>query len=134
MGEIWAAAAITVVGGAIAGKGAEKKDKADKAHDAAMSEDESRYAAQRTSHEMALSDFYEQKNRARKQRGLDQYRMFSTVGQASPGYDLTTEGRIADPTMPKYGDFDEAPPEEEAGPAKKKRSIHKKLADPLGLF
>lgn len=137
MAEIWAAAAVSIVGGVMAGKAAEKKDKSDKAHDAAMSEDESRYAAQRTAHERALEDFYTQKQRARTQRGLDQYRAFHTMGSVNPAYDVSTEARIDPGTAPKYSDFDEAPPEEAAGPRKKGKSlsdIHKKLRDPLGIF
>lgn len=135
MGEVWAAAAVTVVGGVVAGKGAEKKDKSDKAHEQVMTKEESQLAAQRTSHQMALEDFYAQKERARKQRGLDQYRAFSTMGAVAPEYDATTEARILPGEAPKYTSFDETPPEEPTTPTKKKgKSIHKKLADPLGLF
>lgn len=105
MSEVWAAAAITVVGGVVAGKGAEKKDKSDKAHQAAMTKEESALSAQRTSHQMALEDFYSQKERARKQRGLDQYRQFSTMQQISPNYNPAAETRIAEPTMPNYNEF-----------------------------
>lgn len=110
MGEVWVAAAVTVVGGVVAGKAAEKKDEGDKAHQQAMSKEESERSAQRTAHQMALEDFYTQRDRVRKQRGLDQYRAFSTMSQISPGYDPNSEVRLADPTMPHYSDFDQTGP------------------------
>lgn len=131
MSEVWVAAAVGVAGSVASGMAAEKKDKSDKAHDAAMTKDESRYAAQRTSHEMALEDFYTQKERAKKQRGLDQYRQFSTMQESNPNYNPATEPRIEDPTMPKYADFDETPKDI---PNKQTKKRSKSFLDPLGLF
>lgn len=105
MGEVWVAAAVTVVGSVASGVAAEKKDKSDKKHQQAMNREESAMAAQRTSHEMALEDFYTQKNRAGKQRGLAQYKQFSTMGEVSPGYDPNTEVAIDPGKAPQYGDF-----------------------------
>lgn len=106
MSEVWVAAAVGVAGSVVSGIAAEKKDKKDKAHQAAMTKEESALAAQRTGHEMALSDFYEQKNRARKQRGLAQYKQFSTMHQDSPGYNPGTEVVVTEGTMPIYADFE----------------------------
>lgn len=140
MGEVWGAA-IMVVGSVVAGKAAEKKAKADQKHDAAMTEEESKMAAQRTGYERALEDYYSQKQRARTQRGLDQFRQFSTMSEFAPGYDINSEQRINEGEAPNYNTFDpdydpNAPLEPNPGTQgrKKGRSIHKKLADPLGLF
>lgn len=106
MAEVWAAAAITVVGGVMAGKAAEEKDKGDKAFQKAMTKEESALAAQRSGYEMALGDFYTQKERKRKERGLDQYRQFSTMQTVAPGYDSSQEARIELGVAPQYGDFE----------------------------
>lgn len=106
MSEIWVAAAVTVVGGAVAGKAAEKKDKGDKAHQAAMTEEESKLSAQRTGYESALEEFYTQRERQRKQRGLDQFRQFSTMGEFAPNYNIDTEARIDPGKAPNYNTFD----------------------------
>lgn len=141
MSEVWAAAAVAVVGGAISGRAAEKKAKSDQKNQEAMTAEESKLAAQRTAHERALEDFYTQRDRAKKQRGLDQFRQFSTMGEFAPEYDASGEPRIADPVMPKYSDFDETPPEEEGGKKgggknilSKRVELHKKARDPFGLF
>lgn len=141
MSEVWVAAAVTVVGGAISGRAAEKKAKADQKFQEGMTLEESKLAAQRAAHERALEDFYTQRDRAKKQRGLDQYRQFSTMGEFAPEYDASGEPRVADPVMPKYSDFDETPPEEEDGKKKdsknllsKRVALHKKARDPFGIF
>lgn len=139
MGEVWGAA-IMVVGSVVAGKAAEKKAKADQKHDVAMTAEESKLASQRTGYERALEDYYTQKQRARTQRGLDQFRQFSTMSEFAPGYNINSEQRIDEGEAPNYNTFDpdydpNAPAQEAEAPARKKgRSIHKKLADPLGLF
>lgn len=140
MGEVWGAAAVAIVGGVIAGKGQEKKDKSDKAHAEAMTKEESALSAQRTGYERALEDYYSQKQRARTQRGLDQFRQFSTVGEFSPNYSTDSEQRVVEGEAPNYNTFDpdydpNAPLEPNPGVnGKKKKNIHKKIADPLGLF
>lgn len=127
MAEIWAMAAVTVVGGVMAGKAAEKKSKADQKFQEGMTKEESKLAAQRSGYDMALEDFYNQKNRFEKQRGLDQFRQFSTMGTFAPGAQ-DTSGRIAAPVMPKYSEFSE---DEEIDPAtgKKKKSLIDKRVD-----
>jgi hypothetical protein len=138
MGEVWIAAVVTVGGGVIAGMGAEKKDKQDKAHQEAMTKEESRLAAQREGYSAALENFYTQKDRYERQRGLDQFRQFSTVGSFMPGY-TDDAARVASPTAPDYNDF--APAEvveqntgKKGGGGKSLSDIHKKVRDPLGLF
>lgn len=141
MSELWVAGVVTVAGSYIAGKGAEKKDKSDKAHEAAMTEEESKLSAQRTGYESALEEWYTQRERARTQRGLDQFRQFSTMKDFAPQYDPTTEARIVPGDAPDYNTFDpdydpNATPEQQAAKKKGKSlsDIHKKLRDPLGLF
>ena len=142
MSEIWVAAAITVGGAVVSGIGQEKKDKADKAHQAAMTEEESKLAAQRTGYESALEEFYTQRERQRKQRGLDQFRQFSTMGEFAPGYDINSEARIDPGEAPNYNTFDPdynpnpVTPEQQGGGKRSKSisDIHKKIRDPLGLF
>lgn len=145
MGEIWGAA-IMVVGSVVAGKAAEKKAKSEQQHQTAMTAEESKLAAQRTGYERALEDYYSQKQRARTQRGLDQFRQFSTMSEFAPGYDINSEQRINEGEAPNYNTFDPDydPNATEIDPAtgqKKSKSIlskrnelHKKARDPLGLF
>lgn len=135
MSEVWAAAAVSVVGSVVAGKAAEKKDKSDKAHDQAMTAEESRLAAQRTGYDRALEDFYQQKDRARKQRGLDQFRQFSTMGEFAPNYNATTEPRVVEGDAPDYNVFAPTVPEEPAQPqGRRGRSTMDRILDPLGIF
>ena len=137
MSEIWAAAAVSVAGSVIAGKAEEKKDKSDKAHDAAMTKEESALAAQRTGYSMALEDFYEQRNRARKQRGLDQYRQFSTMREFAPNYNPNQEVRIEPGEAPQYSDFvdpNAIPQQQQQQQGGGGRSTMDRILDPLGLF
>lgn len=142
MSEIWVAA-VGVVGSVAAGKAAEKKAKEDRKHSEAMTAEESKLAAQRTGYERALDEWYTQRERARKQRGLAQFRdQFSTMSQWAPGYDESTEVTINPGQAPQYNDF--APADPELGDpnarvsgksgGKSLSDIHKKLRDPLGLF
>lgn len=134
MAEIWVAAAATVVGGVMAGKAAEKKDKGDKSHAAAMSKDESKYTAQRLGHEKALEDFYSQKERSRRQRGLAQFKQFSTMGEVAPSYDQSAEPQIGEPVMPNYNDFDPDKDNPAPNPGVNGKKKKNSLLDPLGLF
>lgn len=108
MSEVWAAAAVTIVGGVIAGNAAEKKDKADKKYNTQMTEMDYRKQAQQTGYEAAIQDFYTQRDRFNKQRGLDQFRNFSTVDQFAPGTQKY-DGQLTMPTMPQYNDFNIEP-------------------------
>lgn len=136
MGEVWVAAAVTVVGGAVAGYGAQKKAeaerKANRQDSKEMTEREGRLNAQASGYEAALEDYYNQKARYDQQRGLDQYRQFSTMGQFAPGVD-DQGGRVVMPQSPDYNNFEVEVPEEEKQQkgGKKGKSIIEKL-DPLG--
>lgn len=103
MAEIWGAA-IVVAGGIASGMAAEKKDKADKKYNKQMTEEDYRRNAQETGYEAALEDYYKQKDRYQAQRGLDQFRQFSTIDNYKPGYDIADD-QLSAPTMPKYNDF-----------------------------
>lgn len=102
MAEIWGAA-IMVGGGIIAGIGAEKKDKADKAFAKAQTKDEARYSAILSQFEKDQDYYLSQKMRADKKRGLDEFRKFSTVSQFAPGYTNTNAG----PVVPQRPDADQ---------------------------
>lgn len=104
MSEVWAAAVVTVVGGVVAGKAQEKKDKSDKKYNKEMTEEDYRRQAQETGYEAALDNYYKQKDRYEAQRGLDQFRQFSTIDNYKPGY-ATMDGQLTAPVMPEYNDF-----------------------------
>lgn len=127
MAEIWGAA-IALGGAVVSGMAARKKDKEDKAHSQAMTREESGLASQRTGHEMALEDFYAQKERFRKQRGLDEFRKFSSIGRWAPGYS-DAAARIQDPVMPDYNDFAVEQPEKTGGGGGGGKSIFDKRVD-----
>lgn len=140
MGEIWVAGAVSVVGGIMSGKAAEKKDKADKAYSAkesrAIAKDEAKYNAIQSLFETELSDYQSQLQRQRKERGLDQFRGFSTVNKFAPGY--TDTSRIVMPEKPTIDSvntlIDQANLSEATSTAGKKRSTVSKILDPVGLF
>lgn len=103
MAEIWGAA-IVVAGGIASGMAAEKKDKADKKYQTKMTQEDYRRTAQQTGYEAALDDYYKQKDRYEAQRGLDQFRQFSTIDSYKPGY-ATMDGQLTAPVMPDYNNF-----------------------------
>lgn len=113
MGEIWGSA-IAVGGSLISGYAASKKDKQDKKDARAMTREEAELEAQLSGYDAALENFYTEKQRFQKQRGLDEFRKFSTMGNWAPGY-TDNAARIADPTMPNYNDFAVEQPESEGG-------------------
>jgi hypothetical protein len=131
MAEIWGAALI-VGGGIIAGIGAEKKDKSDKKFSQQMTKEEAQLNAQQTGYEAALEDFYKQKDRYETQRGLDQFRQFSTMGQFAPGVD-DQGGRVAAPVTPQYNTFAPTQPQQGTTPTGGGggKSLMEKI-DPLG--
>lgn len=89
MGGIWEAA-ITVGGSILSGlsssKKAEQQRKWDKEDRKEMARDEAKYSAALSRFEAEQEDYYNQLNRKRKQRGLEQFRQFSTVNQFAPQY------------------------------------------------
>lgn len=143
MAELWVAAAVTVVGGAVAGYGAQKKAeaerKASREDNKEMTEREAKLNAQASGYERALEDYYTQKARFDQQRGLDQYRQFSTMGQFAPGVD-DSGGRVVMPKSPNYNDFAVEEPEvaKEQKDKKdslwdKRKDLHKKVIHPFGF-
>jgi hypothetical protein len=141
MAEIWGAA-IMVVGAVASSQAAKKKAaaerKANKEDSSAMTLEESQYAAQRSGYDAALEDYYKTKDRYEQQRGLDQFRQFSTMGKFAPGMD-DQGGRVVMPESPNYNDYEVKDPEadelgELAKPGKKKKKLTGLLAHDLGLF
>lgn len=146
MAELWVAAAVTVVGGAVAGYGAQKKAeaerKANREDNKEMTEREAKLSAQASGYERALEDYYTQKSRFDQQRGLDQYRKFSTMGQFAPGID-DTGGRVVMPEAPDYNNYAVKDVQEEAAQGggkggksfiKKAMGDHDPIGKALGLF
>lgn len=132
MAEIWGAALVTVAGGVIAGKAAEKKDKGDKAHDKEMTRESARWNAALSEFEAQQADYYSQLQRQRKQRGLDNFRQFSQVGRFAPQYQQASEGIVL-PNQPSAEEtFKE--PEQEQQRTSSGRSTLSRIIDPLGLF
>ena len=76
------AAAVTVVGGALSDKNANKANKQGTANDKWMQQEGSRLGRQDTIFNAQVDDHYKQKERASRQRGLDQFRKFSTVASS----------------------------------------------------
>lgn len=132
MAEIWGAA-IAVGGTLISSYAKSKQNDRDKADAKAMTEADWRHTAQQTAYESALENYYSQKERYEKQRGLDQYRQFSTMGQFAPGVN-DQGGRITDPVMPQYNSFAPTDPNAttvDGGGGKGGKGILGKV-DPLG--
>lgn len=132
MSEIWAAAAVTVVGGYIAGQGEEKKNEDSQEHDRQMTREGARWNAELSSFEAEQADYYSQLQRQRKSRGLDNFRQFSSTKSFAPQYAQTSEGVVL-PEKPNAEErFKE--PEQQAGEARSGRSTMSKIIDPLGIF
>lgn len=104
MSEIWIAAAATVVGGALSGMGAEKKAKEDRKASRELTQDSARYEALLSAFETEQDYYYNQLNRANKQRGLEQFRQFSTIKQFAPQYAQTSPGVVVPekPVIPTF--------------------------------
>lgn len=89
MAEIWGAA-IAAAGAIASGVAASKKAKADRkaasADQKAATKDEAIYGSILSQFEAEQEDYYNQLGRQRKQRGLDQFREFSTVSSFAPSY------------------------------------------------
>lgn len=130
MSEIWVAGAVTLVGGVVSGMGQEKKDKANQAHDKAMTKESAKWNAALSQFDAEQADYYNQLNRQRKQRGLDNFRSFSTVGNFAPNYTQTSTG-VELPKKPNYEDTFGA---EEQGSGGSKGGGMSRLLDPLKLF
>lgn len=89
MAEIWGAA-IMVGGSLLSGMAASKKAKQDRANakedSKELTENDARFAAIASQFNKEQDYYYEQTKRKAKQRGLDQFRQFSTVAQFAPQF------------------------------------------------
>lgn len=134
MAEIWGAA-IAVGGAVISGISAQKKAKADRKaatedRKAATKED-AIYGSILSKFEAQQDDYYDQLNRQRKQRGLDQFRSFNTVSSFAPNY-AGDNSRIVVPDQPDINKLIEAAvPQEVASSGGGKKSLLDTL-DPIG--
>ena len=104
MTEVWIAAVATVAGGALSGMGQEKKAKEDRKASREATQDSARYEALLSQFEGEQNYYYSQLERQNKQRGLDQFRQFSTTQQFAPNYTATINGPIVPekPTIPTF--------------------------------
>lgn len=117
MAEFWASAGgaslisagSSILGGILGGKSAEKKAKAEAkfkaTEDRALMADEAKYGAINKMFNSQVDDYYNQLQRQRKQRGLDQFRSFNTVNNYAQGY-ADGPGVVLPtaPTMQSYND------------------------------
>jgi hypothetical protein len=94
-----AGAAATVIGGAMSDKSAKKAGKEDRAQTAFMQQEEARLGRQDAIFNRQVDEHYVQKERAQRQRGLDEFRKFSTMGQFAPEIQ-DTGTRVAVPVLP----------------------------------
>lgn len=94
-----AGAAVTVIGGAMSDKSGRKATKGQQAADRFMQQEESRLGRQDTIFNKQVEEHYIQKERAQRQRGLDEFRKFSTLQQFAPEYQ-DTGTRVGVPVLP----------------------------------
>lgn len=141
MAEIWGAA-IAVGGSIISGIAASKKAKQDrenaKEDNKEMTENDARFGAIASQFNAEQDYYYEQLKRKNKQRGLDQFRQFSTVNQFAPNF-VGGNNTITLPEKPNINNLIAAnKPVEEAQAAasssssSKGKSLFKKIDPILG--
>lgn len=135
MSEVWVAAVVGAVGSYASSRSQKKALKDQREHDAAMTEEESWRSMQREQHSAALSDFYNRRDRAEAQRGLDEFRKFSTVQDFAPGY-VNDNPRIEQPVLPDLNDYGTDPNAvvENQGGGSKGQSFLERRLDPLKIF
>lgn len=135
MGEVWVSAVVGAVGAYARSRSQKKALEDQRGHDSAMSEEESWRAMQREQHSAALSDFYSRRDRAEAQRGLDEFRKFSTLQDFAPGY-VDDNPRIEQPVMPDMADYGTDPnaPVEQGQPQRKSGGFARRVLDPLKIF
>lgn len=128
-------AGVSAVAGYAKSRSDKKKLEDQREHDAAMTEEEHWRAMQRDQHSAALSDFYSRRDRAEAQRGLDEFRKFSTVQDFAPGY-VNDNPRIEQPVLPDLNDYGTDPNAvvEHQGGGSKGQSFLKRRLDPLKIF
>lgn len=103
MAEIWVTAVVGVGTAAVSGYAKSRSDKKAAANSAAMqgamTDAESTLAMERTDFEMNRDQYYKQLERQERQRGLDEFRKFSTVQSFAPGYQNTNTNAIVVPEL-----------------------------------
>lgn len=102
MSMLWvgvAGAAATVIGGAMSDKSARKGAKDASARSDFQQQEDARLGRQDAIFNKQVEDHYTQKERAQRQRGLDEFRKFSTMGQFAPEIQ-DTGTRVAVPVLP----------------------------------
>lgn len=132
MGEVWIGAAVTVVGGYVAGRAREKENESNQAHDKEMIRESARWNAALSAFEKEQEDYYNQLNRQRKERGLENFRQFSTMKTFAPGYTQSSGGIVLPDKPDAEATFKE--PEQPQSTGGGGRSTMSRLIDPLGLF
>lgn len=98
-----AGAAVTVIGGAMSDKSAKKQSAKDREEGRLGMHEEHRLGMQRAVFDEQLEYHKIQKERAQRQRGLDEFRKFSTLQQFAPEYQDTAE-RVVVPQAPVVSD------------------------------
>lgn len=92
-------AAVSVVGGILSDKKEGKQRKEDKAFTKEQMALENQYAKEQSKFDAEQDYYYKQKERAGRQRGLDEFRKFNTLQDFAPTYQDTSQ-RIEVPAAP----------------------------------
>lgn len=125
MAEIWGAAIAAggaILGGIAASKKAKQEREAAREDAKEMTENDARFGAILSQFNAEQDYYYQQLQRKSKQRGLDQFRQFSTVNQFAPNF-VGGNNTIALPNKPDINALIKANTpvaETTAAPAKKK--------------
>lgn len=135
MAEIWGAA-IAVGGAVISGYAQSKEKKADRkaasSEARAATKDEAKWSAILSRFEKQDDYYYQQLNRQNKQRGLAEFRKFTTTDSFAPEYQNTNTGVVL-PQQTNINDVEQqvAPATAQTGGGKKGKGLLEKI-DPLG--
>lgn len=96
-------AAVSVVGGIMSDKKENKQRKEDRAASKEELALENQYAKEQSKFDAEQEYYYKQKERAGRQRGLDEFRKFNTLQDFAPTYQDTSK-RIEVPAAPSVTD------------------------------
>lgn len=108
MAEIWGAA-IGVAGSVISGVAASKQAKKDRKNKVTDTKEGAALERENMAFAASLDDYYSQKKRAGMQRGLDEFRKFSTLGNFAPGYQDTSQRIVVPDSAPAPRAVDTVP-------------------------
>lgn len=131
MAEIWGAA-IAVGGAVMSAQAAKKKAAQDKKDNLELTREGAKYNAMASQFDAEQQYYYDQLGRQNKERGLTQFRKFSTMQNIDPNY-TNDIGGIVLPNKPDAEKYF-AEPEKAGGGGKKKKKLTGLLAKDLGLF